>query len=362
MHLKQIKLFCFKNYQDSTFEFHPKINGIIGLNGSGKTTILDAVHYLCLCKSFFNPTDMQTVKHDEKSFAVFGDFEKENREFKIGCTYKLEGRKSIKLNQKEYEKMADHIGLFPLVIVSPADTNLISEGSEMRRKFMDSIISQQDKSYLYKLMTYQKLLQQRNALLKQFSETGTFNADILTIYDEQLTEPCQTIFETRQSFIETLTPIFQAYYRELSSGKESVHLEYRSQLHDHTHNFKTELAKHWNTDQKSGYTTIGIHKDDLIFNLENYPVKRFGSQGQQKTFVLSLKLAQFDYIKQQKGIKSLLLLDDIFDKLDNLRFLQLLKMVGDERFGQIFITDTDQNRIETLFKEVGLEFKMISLS
>lgn len=351
MYIKELKLYCFKNYDEKNFNFSSKINCIIGLNGSGKTNILDAIHYLCLCKSFFNHSDINSIKYGEKEFAIHGIFQEENDILKLSCSYKREGRKKIKLNQTEYDKLSDHIGLLPIIMISPWDNFLITEGSEVRRKYIDSIICQYDRTYLHHLIVYQKILQQRNTLLKQYIETGDCNNSILSIYDKQLIEPCNAIYLSRKYFIEKITPIFNKYYFQLSAGKEDIQLIYQSQLNDKI--FKDELENNLATDKRTGYTGIGIHKDDYVFQMDHHLIKRFGSQGQQKTFVISLKLAQFEILKFEKKCKPILLLDDIFDKLDDLRFLELIKTVSQSDFGQILITDTDENRIKKALKKIN---------
>ena len=272
---------------------------------------------------------------------------------------KRQQKKIIKRNGKAYDRFSDHVGFLPLVIISPADNDLISEGSETRRKFIDSIISQSDKTYLTTLIKYNKTLSQRNSLLKYFASNNTFNTDTLAIYNEQLSEFGQVIYNTRKEFINTFTPIFLEKYKALSNNNESVTLGYKSQLHDNT--FPQLLSDNLQKDKILQYTSVGTHKDDLVFGISEHPIKKFGSQGQQKSFLIALKLAQFDFLKQQAGIKPLLLLDDIFDKLDENRVSQLITLVNKDEFGQIFISDTHAERTENIIQKTNKSYELFKL-
>ncbi|UOB16896.1 DNA replication/repair protein RecF [Abyssalbus ytuae] len=359
MFLKKISLINYKNFSSETFEFNPKINCLTGNNGVGKTNVLDAVYHLSFGKSYFNPVATQNIKHNENFFVIDGDFEKNERNEKIICSLKKGQKKVIKRNGKAYEKFSDHIGFLPLVIISPADRDLIIEGSETRRKFIDSVISQSDKVYLKNLINYNKTVSQRNSLLKYFALNNTFDPETLSIYNEQLNDFGYYVFKARKDFLELFIPIFKKRYESISGGKENVDLVYESHLFEN--DLKTLLEQNINKDKALQYTSVGIHKDDLNFEIENYPVKKFGSQGQQKSFLIALKLAQFDFIKEQAGVTPILLLDDIFDKLDESRVAQIIKLVNEEGFGQIFISDTHAGRTESVIKETGLSFKMFQL-
>ncbi len=359
MILNSLSLLNYKNFDSQTFTFDQKINCFVGANGIGKTNVLDAIYHLSFGKSYFNPLASQNIRHGEDFFVVEGIFEKEDREEKIVVSLKKGQKKVIKRNSKVYDKFSDHIGFIPAVIISPADRDLIIEGSETRRKFIDSVISQSDKNYLNQLINYNKVLQQRNALLKYFALNNTFNAQTLEIYNEQLHGYGSEIFSIRKTFLETFIPIFKARYNAISNHNEPVHLSYKSDLFDEDLN--ALLKKNINKDKALQYTSVGIHKDDLNFEIDGFPVKRFGSQGQQKSFLIALKLAQFDFIKQQSGFSPILLLDDIFDKLDENRVAQILELVDNKNFGQLFISDTHADRTENIIKQVHQSYKIFKL-
>jgi len=350
MYLKHLHVSNFKNYEENEFDFHENVNCFVGKNGSGKTNLLDAIHYLSFCKSYFSSQDSHSVRFNCDFFAIHGLFENFESQIstKIGCVFK-NSRKIMKANQKEYQRLSDHIGLFPLIMVSPYDSDMINEGSETRRKFFDISISQFDKEYLQQLISYQKIIQQRNQLLRQYLSNERVDLSLLQIYNAQLIPLGDYIFEKRKRFILDILTDFQHYYQTLSNGKETISITYQSQLFDL--DFEKGLQENETQDFRSAYTNFGIHKDDFLFLINNMPLKRFGSQGQQKSFSLALKLAQYDYIATRKKIKPILLLDDIFDKLDNLRIGQLLNMVGQHHFGQVFITDTDEARLRTILEK-----------
>ena len=318
-----------------------------------------AIYHLSFGKSYFNPIATQNIKHDEDFFVVDGVFEKEERTEKIVVSLKKGQKKLIKRNGKPYEKFSDHIGFIPLVMISPADRDLIIEGSETRRKFIDSVISQSDKNYLNNLINYNKVLSQRNALLKYFALNNTFNAQTLQVYNEQLQTYGTEIFKTRHAFLETFIPIFKQRYDAISNNKEDVSLSYKSDLFDNDLN--TLLKENINKDKALQYTSVGIHKDDLNFEIDTFPIKKFGSQGQQKSFLVALKLAQFDFIKQQSGVPPILLLDDIFDKLDENRVAQIIELVDNKHFGQLFISDTHADRTENVVKQTHQSYKIFKL-
>jgi DNA replication and repair protein RecF len=360
MHLKKISLINFKNYPEAVLEFSHHLNCLTGNNGEGKTNILDAIHYLSFCKSFFNPIDSQNILHDAPFFLVQGFFDNNNEEDEVYCGLKRNQKKHFKRNKKEYTRLAEHIGLYPLVMVSPADSELITDGSESRRKFIDSVIAQFDRYYLENLIAYNKVLSHRNALLKQIADSGKFEKASLEIWDMQLTDYGKRIHEKRNSFINSFIPIFQKYYELISGGREKVGIEYTSHLNNN--DFEQVLENALNRDRILQYTTVGIHKDDLEFTIDTFPLKKYASQGQQKSFLIALKLAQFDFIKNIKQVTPILLLDDIYDKLDDLRVKQLMDIVSSDNFGQLFITDTHPTRLADLFKQGSADFKVFKIT
>lgn len=359
MILKSLSLLNYKNFDSKTFAFNEKINCIVGNNGIGKTNVLDAIYHLSFGKSYFNPVATQNIKHDEEFFVINGDYTKEDKPEKVIVSLKRGQKKIIKRNGKAYDKFSEHIGFLPLVIISPADRDLIIEGSTTRRKFIDSVISQSDNSYLSALINYNKILAQRNALLKYFALNHTFNKDTLDVYNSQLTDFGTKIFEKRDAFLQEFIPIFKSRYEAISNGNEDVDLNYHSDLFENDLN--TLLNNAINKDKALQYTSVGIHKDDLHFNISGHPIKKFGSQGQQKSFLIALKLAQFDFIKAQSGVNPILLLDDIFDKLDEQRVSQIIKLVDDENFGQLFISDTHAERTENAVKQVHQSYEIFKL-
>ncbi|HET6244941.1 MAG: DNA replication/repair protein RecF [Bacteroidetes bacterium] len=359
MQLHKLFLINFKNYSEADINFSAKFNCFVGDNGQGKTNLLDAIHYLSFCKSFFNPIDSQNILNDAPFFVIQGEFINEENTENIYCGLKRNEKKKFKRNQKEYSKLADHIGLIPLVLISPADAELITDGSEFRRKFMDSAIAQHNKTYLEKLITYNKILSQRNALLKNFNEKRYFDKDSLEIWDAQLITAGEYINKKRGAFIREFLPLFQKFYIHISGNNETVGIEYESKLNENS--FQSLLLESLPKDRNVLYTTCGIHKDDLVFKINEFPIKKMGSQGQQKTFLLALKLAQFEYLKKIKKSLPLLLLDDIFDKLDQKRVARLMEIVGSDDFGQIFITDTNSQRISEILFNLQLPFKTFKI-
>lgn len=359
MFLKRISLLNYKNFSEIDFELDSKINCFVGKNGIGKTNILDAIYHLANGKSYFNPLAVQNIKHGEDFFVVDGEFEKNGRTEQILCSLKKGQKKILKRNGKVYEKFSDHIGFIPLVIISPADSDLIIEGSETRRKFIDTVISQLDSSYLQQLIQYQKIISQRNALLKFFALNHVFENDTLSIYNEQLNTLGEFIFEKRKKFLIDFIPIFNNYHHEITNSAETVQLVYQSNLFEK--DTLTLLEENISKDRALHYTSVGVHKDDLSFEIDNYPIKKFGSQGQQKSFLIALKLAQFDFVKKQSGEKPILLFDDIFDKLDEFRVSKIIEMVNKEEFGQLFISDTHPERTENIVKTTLQSYKIFNL-
>ncbi|SEN17447.1 DNA replication and repair protein RecF [bacterium A37T11] len=359
MWLRQLSVLNFKNYEEAALEFEEGVNAFTGDNGAGKTNMLDAIHYLSLCKSYFNPIDSQQIRQDGDWFMIQGVFEKDSQEDVISCSLKKNQRKQFKRNKKEYQRLADHIGIYPLVMVSPNDAGIISEGSEERRRFMDNVISQTDNRYLDELIAYNKYLQNRNSLLKHRAGGGNPDPALLQVLNEQLVLSGTRIFERRKAFMTEFVPIFDQYYQYISGNAESVSLVYQSQLLQH--DFYSLLEQSLPRDRVLERTTTGIHKDDLIFSIRDMPMKKFGSQGQQKSLVISLKLAQYRYLYLHKGYKPLLLLDDIFDKLDDKRVHKLMQMVSDDDFGQLFITDTNAERIKAIFAEISCNVRIFDI-
>ncbi len=361
MYLQKLKLINFKNYEEAELELSNKINCFTGNNGAGKTNILDAVYYLSFCKSYFNSIDSQNIKHNTEFFAVHGTYKnQESLDDLVSVVQKRNKKKSFKFNKKEYSRLADHIGKIPLVMISPYDRDLINEGSDIRRKYIDGVISQFDKTYLNNLLNYNKALSHRNALLRYFSEQRTFDEVSLEIWDKKLIEYGQPVFEIRKKFLQEFNPVFESNYRFLSDDNEQVEIVYESQLalEPLSNLLKSSVEK----DRMLRYTSKGIHKDDLLFKIDGYPVKKFGSQGQQKTFVVAIKLAQFEYMRKVKDFKPLLLLDDIFDKLDHNRVNKIIQLVSDNNFGQVFITDTQPEHIEAIFDKVNIDHKIFMVS
>jgi DNA replication and repair protein RecF len=359
MYLKKLSLTFFKNYEQAELTFSPKINCFVGNNGVGKTNILDAIHYLSLTKSFFNNIDSVNIKHNEDYFIVQGSFVRDDEENNIFCSFHKQKQKVLKRNGKEYSKLSDHVGRFPVVMISPADSALITEGSEVRRKFLNKIISQYDAGYLDSVLKYNKVLQQRNKLLKDFKLSGSFDIDMISIWDSQLIKFGNSIYTERDILVNELIPVFNEYYSLISSKKEIVKLNYRSHLKEG--DFSRMLRNSVDKDRILEYTTVGIHKDDLILEMDDHPVKSLGSQGQQKSYLVALKLAKFDYIKRKAGFSPILLLDDIFDKFDATRVEQIIRLVGNHRFGQIFITDTHKGRLQEILTKVDSDYKMFRI-
>jgi DNA replication and repair protein RecF len=359
MYLQQLAVINFKNYIEAELALTDGVNVFAGNNGAGKTNLLDAIHYLSLCKSYFNPIDTQQIRQGADFFILTGTFNKNGQNEAIACSVKRNQKKQFKRNKKDYQRLADHIGLFPLVMVSPYDISIIIEGSEERRRFIDNVISQTDNLYLDELITYNKVLTNRNSLLKQIADSGRYDPSLMEVMDEQLVFSGNRIFEKRKAFMESFTEIFNQRYSYLSDDAERVHLTYESQLL--TDDFATLLKKGIEKDRVMERTLSGIHKDDLVFSIHGMPMKKFGSQGQQKSFLIALKLAQYTFLYREKGFKPLLLLDDIFDKLDDLRITKLMQMISNHDFGQVFITDTIISRVESVFDKIGVPVSLFKV-
>jgi DNA replication and repair protein RecF len=361
MFIRNLAVVNYKNLIHADLQFSPKLNCFIGNNGVGKTNLLDCLFYLSFCKSYFNLPDSQNIRHDEDFFVLQGKYDCGGEPEDIYCGFKTGNKKVFRRNKKEYDRLSDHIGLLPLVMISPADSVLIQGASEERRRFMDSVISQYDRQYLEWLLKYNRALLQRNNLLKFFATNHQFDADILDVWNEQLIHTGEKIFQKRVEFLDTLLPVFQQYYDFIAQGHEKVRLEYHSQLKDS--DFRTLLENSADRDRMLQYTTTGIHKDDLDLKIDDYPIKKLGSQGQNKTFLIALKFAQFDFISSVNTVKPILLLDDIFDKLDSSRVEQIVKLVSGSNFGQIFITDTNREHLDGIIREAGgADYKIFPVS
>ena len=358
MILKRISILNYKNLEQVELDFSPKMNCFIGQNGMGKTNLLDAVYYLSFCKSATNPIDSQNMMHHQDFFVIQGFYETELGDTEeIYCGMKRRQKKLFKRNKKEYTRLSDHIGFIPLVMVSPSDSELISGGSEERRRFMDVVISQYDKEYLEALIRYNKALQQRNTLLK--NEQG-FDEELMEVWEEMMAASGEVVYRKRCAFIEEFIPIFQTFYSQISQNKEEVGLVYES--HAQQGNLVQLLKESRQRDQIMGYSLKGIHKDDLLMQLGDYPIKKEGSQGQNKTYLIALKLAQFDFLRRTGSHTTpLLLLDDIFDKLDASRVEQIVKLVAGDKFGQIFITDTNRDHLDKIMQKIEGEYKVFSV-
>ncbi len=359
MILKSITLTNYKSFSAKTVDLDPKINCFIGPNGVGKSNILDAIYHLSFGKSYFNPISSQNIKHGEDFFAIKGSYRNESKEEVVIINFKKNDKKVIKRNNKKYEKFSDHIGFIPLVIISPSDRNLIAEGSDIRRKFIDSVISQSDKKYLENLINYNKILTQRNSLLKLFFKNKNFDKQTIQVYDSQLESIGEKIHIKRKMFLNDFIPVFKDKYKSISNNNEDVDIRYKTDLE--FDKLSVLLQDNLEKDMFLQYTSKGIHKDDLVFNINDYSVKKFGSQGQQKSLLIALKLAQFDFLKSQNKNNPILLLDDIFDKLDKNRVKQIINLVSDDDFGQIFISDTDEERTNESIKEINNTNKIFKL-
>jgi len=359
MVIQKLQLIHFKNHPERNFIFSPQINCFVGNNGVGKTNVLDALHYLSVGKSFLGNTDQNNIENGEDFFSIEGIISDGEKESIVKVQMPRDAKKIIKKNDKTYDRMADHIGFLPSVIISPYDSNLISDSGESRRRFLDAMISQTDSDYLFNLIQYQKTVQQRNALLKSFAKNRYFDPESLEIYNEPLIKFGSRIFEKRRAFTDSILGLIQNYYEIISKGNEKITVEYGSDLIHQ--NFEDLLSTNLEKDRALTYTSRGIHKDDLLFNMNGQPLKKTGSQGQQKSFLIALKLSQMNRVKELTGKTPILLLDDIFDKLDDTRVAQLIELVNREHFGQIFITDTSKERTEAVVRKINEESKIFEI-
>ena len=367
MILNKLSIINYKNIQEATLTLSPKMNCFIGHNGAGKTNLLDAVYYLSFCRSAYSSMDSQVIRHDQDFFVVEGEYtddrgvrsedQDELRKLSIYCGMKRGTKKHFKCNKKEYKRLSQHIGLIPLIFVSPADTYLVDGGGEERRRLMDMVISQYDNLYLDALNRYNKALQQRNTMLKMEEEP---DLELMSIWEEQMATEGEVIYEKRSAFVQELIPVFQQIYQQISDDKESVSLRYVS--HGQRGPLLEVIQRDRMKDRAVGYSLHGIHRDDLEMLLGDYPMRREGSQGQLKTFVIAMKLAQFSFLKRTcSKTTPLLLLDDIFDKLDAHRVERIVNLVASEEYGQIFITDTNRDHLDKILQANSFDYQLFSV-
>lgn len=357
--IKNINLQQFKNYEGAKVTLSPQVNCFTGKNGSGKTNMLDALYYLSFTKSYFNAIDHQQVLHGFDYFSIKATYQRNTLDEEVLVAYQ-KGKKTLKVNNNEVKKFSEHIGSYPLVMITPNDIMLLLDGSEERRRFLDGMISQLDKVYLNDLLLYNRYVEQRNRQLRQFGESGYFDATLLETYHAMLVKHGNSLYEKRKAFLTQFIPVFNRFYQLISQSAEEVNITYISDLAETP--FEQLLLNRQQADMVAQRTTCGIHKDELAFTIGGYPVKKFGSQGQQKSFIIALKLAQYNYLKTSTGVKPLLLLDDIFEKLDAGRLQTLLQMIAADEFGQIFITDTHLSRLQEVFNhmpEVAVKYFVV---
>ena len=358
-YLKKISIINYKNIVDKEYNLDPKINCFVGNNGVGKTNILDSIYHLALGKSYFNLRNDQLINKNKDFMVIDGLFDLNGKKENIICSIKRGDKKNLKRNGKTYKKFSNHIGLIPVVLISPYDNDLINEGSSERRKFIDSIISQNNKEYLINLIAYSRVIQNRNSLLKQYNKSVDFDLDTIKIYDDQIIKLSEPIFMARKNFFNDFKDLVIEKYDQISENQEKISIEYKSDLFDSE--IKNLIENSFQKDVILQYTSSGIHKDDFIFNLDGSRIKKFGSQGQQKSFLIALKLAQFEYLKNKTGNSPILLLDDIFDKLDLIRVKRIVEIVNSTNFGQLFLSDTDRERIEKVLSSLNLSSKIFDV-
>ena len=358
--LEHLSLVNYKNLEAADYSLNPKINCFVGYNGVGKTNVLDAVYHLAFGRSYFSSLNNQNISHHADFCMIEGLFQKENKKIRIQSSFQRDGKKTLKKNNKLYKKIADHLGFIPVVIISPTDRDLIAEGSSTRRKFLDSIIGQTYSPYVQHLIQYQRTLSQRNALLKQFKLQGNFDLETLAVYNDQLINYGVPIYEKRKAFVDEFLPYFIKRYKGISGSQEEIDVVYESQLHNNS--LAELLQDSIDRDRILQHTSMGPHKDDLEFKIDGYPIKKYGSQGQQKTFLVALKLAQYDMMQHQTKLPPILLLDDIFDKLDDQRVSHIVDLVHDEAFGQLFISDTHKERTEQIIQKTGQSYSIFTLN
>ncbi|MDR3236403.1 MAG: DNA replication and repair protein RecF [Prevotellaceae bacterium] len=356
MYIKQISITEFKNIEAAALGFSPHINCIVGNNGEGKTNLLDAIYYLAMTKSYFGGSDLPNIRHGQAFFLLQGVFGGGDGEQQVSCGVQREEGKVVKRNGKPYSRITEHVGLFPLVMISPTDHALINDGSEERRRYMNGLLAQLDREYLNTLLRYNHILQQRNKLLRMPPNAAL--SDVLLSFDEQLGQCGQWIYERRKQLVAEIQPHFQRTYDALSKQREAVSLAYRSDLDEAP--LTALLQQCLERDKALQHTTAGIHRDDLTMRLDGYALRRTGSQGQQKTYLLALKLAQFALLHQHKGVRPMLLFDDVFDKLDAERVHELIALVSNDSFGQIFFTDSNKVRLERIVQSFTQDYVLFT--
>jgi DNA replication and repair protein RecF len=359
LRLDKIQLTHFKNYHFSSFEFRGNVIGISGLNGVGKTNLLDAIYYCCFTKSYFTSTDLLNVNFDKEGFRLEAHFSHNDEPQKIICINRGNNKKEFSLNDIPYERLAAHVGKLPAVIIAPDDVEIIIGGSEGRRRYLDTVICQLDNEYLQQLMIYNKVLQQRNSLLKRFAEQGNIDQPLLEIINNQLIAPGKIIFAKRTAYTAKLIPLIESFYHRIADNTETIKFTYSSQLQQAA--FEDLLINNYSRDAALQRTGSGIHKDDIQFELDGQPFKNIASQGQRKSLLFALKLAQYQLLKDHKLFSPVLLLDDVFEKLDRERMNRLLQWVCKENEGQVFITDTHGERLKNVFEELGIDGQLIEL-
>jgi DNA replication and repair protein RecF len=357
--LEKLRLTQFRNHEEQHLALSADINCIVGDNGSGKTNLLDAVYFLALSKSAFHNQDALGIQHNTDFFIVDGIFQKNQKAIQITCSLQRGQRKILMSDKKTYERISDHIGLFPLVLIAPNDTDLVRDGSEDRRRFFDGVLSQLDQAYLSDLLLYNRALNQRNGLLKHFYDRNYFDEHLLDTYDWSLLSAGKRIYHKRAEFMTTFVPIFKNYYGFLGEGREAVQVIYESEVGGE--GFEKEFLESRRRDLAAQRTTRGIHKDDFVFEISDQPLRKFGSQGQQKSFVIALKLAQFQLLQTEKDLKPILLLDDIFDKLDDRRINKLIELMDNGTFGQVFLTDARPERTRDIVSILTREVRFFKI-
>jgi DNA replication and repair protein RecF len=350
MYLETLRLINFKNYQNIEFNFNEEINCLVGENGVGKTNVLDAIYYLSLAKSSFNISDNQIIHHGESFFSLVGNFIKDDWDYKVKCKVKQHNKKSISINDKEYDKIKDHIGVFPVVLISPNDTDIIRGLSENRRKFIDGVIAQLDRIYLENLLKYNHSLKQRNSLLRTTEHIANLDMDLIDSIDKIIIQTGEEIYSMRKKFVQRFIPLLKRFYSDISDQKENIDINYHSDLDKN--NFKDLLKESLKRDVSIRRTSVGIHRDDYKLEIDGYPMKKYASQGQQKSLLVSLKIAQFEIMREEQGFKPILLLDDVFDRLDDRRIDKIMNLVAGHAFGQIFVTDARPERTLSIFENI----------
>ncbi len=359
MQIKRLSILNFKNIKEAELSFSPGLNCFVGNNGEGKTNVLDAIYYMAFCKSHTNSIDSQNINHEAEFFMIQASCQEEELTNELSCAVKRRQKKTFTCDGKEYDKLSTHIGKIPLVLISPSDEELIREGSDERRRFMDMVIAQYDHAYMDALVSYNRAMTQRNALLKD--DTGAvFDDSLYEVYETKMSMEAEIIHNKREAFIAAFTPVFEQFYHSISGGKESIRLQYTS--HIRTGNLALQLKETRQRDMVLGFSSKGVHKDELVMELDGFPIKRVGSQGQNKSFLIALKLGQYGFLKRNEHMMPILLIDDLFDKLDTERVERIIRLVCGNEFGQLFITDTNKEHLTRMLERMGGEFRFFHVS